>query len=227
MRKLKRVNFLGAPLAKYLLANKTTLVGTVRLSSRSVASVMKEPSEINSARFYKSDNVLTTSFQPKPQKKVILFSTMHSNALLTTQNGKTKPEIIHFYNKTKVGVDCLDAMLRLYSCKAATRRWPLSCFWDLLDKAALNSWILFRKSTGNEIKRKPFIIALGESLCKEQREKKAKKSMNSNSEARFTSRVLCKEAQCHNKSYHMCSECNEPVCGKHSEKKTVCLNCKE
>ena len=45
---------------------------------------------------------------------------------------KRRPEAILFYNETKRGVDTADEMLRGYSTKSASRRWPLAAFFNLL-----------------------------------------------------------------------------------------------
>ena len=37
-------------------------------------------------------------------------------------NPKRKPETVLFYNRTKIDMDVLDQMSRLYSVKAASRR---------------------------------------------------------------------------------------------------------
>ena len=69
----------------------------------------------------------------------------------TTEN--KKPLVIHFYNHNQVGVDIFDQMVRLYTTHAATRRWPMAVWTNILDMAGLNSWILFRKATGSWISR--------------------------------------------------------------------------
>ena len=51
--------------------------------------------------------------------------------------------VIEFYNENIVGVDVVDQMLRVYSTRCATRRWPLGVLCKILDMAALNAWIFF------------------------------------------------------------------------------------
>lgn len=83
---------------------------------------------------------------------------------------KQKPEIVHFYNKTKCGVDVVDNMLRKYTTKSKTNHWPLAVFFDLLDKAAVNAHIIFKESTGDKVSRKKFITQLGEELCENNKD---------------------------------------------------------
>ena len=49
---------------------------------------------------------------------------MHSAPVVNENEAKKKPEEILYYNSTKGGVDTADEVLRCYSTKAASRRWP-------------------------------------------------------------------------------------------------------
>ena len=82
----------------------------------------------------------------------------------THSTAKKKPLVIHFYNQTKIGVDVFDQMVRLYTTHAATRRLPMAVWTNILDMAGLNSWILFRKTSGSRISRCDFILQLFEEL---------------------------------------------------------------
>ena len=59
---------------------------------------------------------------------------------------KSQPEAVKFYNSTKFGVDVLDQMARKYTVNAASRRWPVQFFYNILDLAAINAHILYRVS---------------------------------------------------------------------------------
>jgi hypothetical protein len=51
----------------------------------------------------------------------------------------------------KGGVDTLDQMIAIFSCKRRTLRWPMNCLFYMLDVAAYNSFALhFIKTNGNE-----------------------------------------------------------------------------
>ena len=54
-------------------------------------------------------------------------------------NSKKKTETVLFYQKTKVGVDVIDQMTRKYSVKAASRRWLIHMFYNVIDLAQINS----------------------------------------------------------------------------------------
>ena len=89
-------------------------------------------------------------YQAKPTKTVVAMSMLHRGAECQ-KDGKNKPESILFYNKNKCGADVLDAMCKLMSTKAGCWRWPLAVFFNVLDIAAINSWIRYHKVTGSEI----------------------------------------------------------------------------
>jgi len=120
--------FTTAPLANYLLEKGTTLVGTVRQTSKSLIPQMKVTKPHFDTTFFKSDKILCASYQAKINKKVILISTMHKTPIIDYNTEKKKPEMIQYYNQTKSGVDVMDNMLRLYSTKSTSRRWPMCVF---------------------------------------------------------------------------------------------------
>ena len=78
---------------------------------------------------------------PKQAKVVLLLSTMHHDDMIGDSG---KPEIIEFYNKTKVGVDALDQKIRHYTTYHKTPRWPLAVFYKILDLLAYNAFILYK-----------------------------------------------------------------------------------
>ena len=49
------------------------------------------------------------------------------------------------YNQRKGGVDMFDKNLEEFSCRRKTVRWPLLFFYNMLDAAADNSYILLKK----------------------------------------------------------------------------------
>lgn len=96
--------------------------------------------DIKSRAVYTSYFLFTTdltlvSYITKPRKFVILLSSTHHEHEIANENEKFKPDIILAYNKTKSGVDVLDKLVREYSCKRNTRRWPLRLFFNLIDIA--------------------------------------------------------------------------------------------
>lgn len=66
---------------------------------------------------------------------------MHHNVAVDETTGK--PEIIHFYNLTKGGVDEIDKKCSIYTCSRRTRRWPMTIFYRMLDISTVNSHIMY------------------------------------------------------------------------------------
>lgn len=75
-----------------------------------------------------------------------------------------------FYNETKGGVDTIDQMIGTYTCRMATRRWPVAVFLLMLDVAALNSWVVCAESgifsDARHGARKLYLRELGLSLVR-------------------------------------------------------------
>ncbi|XP_036340277.1 uncharacterized protein LOC118749576 [Rhagoletis pomonella] len=60
-------------------------------------------------------------------------------------------------------------MCSKYSCKRATRRWPLAMFYNLVDIAALATYIIYAENQSNimpsNLTRRRFLVQLSLDLC--------------------------------------------------------------
>lgn len=217
--------FTTVNLADELLRNKTTLVGTVRLNNRFLNERQKEKSPLYTTDFFtdESEKKILVSYQSKKNKKVILLSTQHKRAKIL-KGEKRKPEIVDYYNKTKAGVDQIDGMVKNYSVKSSTRRWPLAIFYDLLDKCGLNSYILFKEAMDIKISRKDFLLQLAEEMVEEM---KKEEKVNQEKRKNLKRTLTCSTKKCRNKSKEACQKCEKIFCGTHSNviKKVICYNC--
>lgn len=227
--------FTSTSLATKLLSKRTTLVGTIRANKRELPKPAKEKKD-KMARFstqlYKSNNCTLTIYKSKPNKKVLLLSSKHKYVKIE-ETGKFIPETIAFYNHTKFGVDMTDQMARKYSTKSKSNRWPVQVFFNILDLAAINAWVLYKQTTGEKISRQEFLFQLAEELATEYRyiheqgkmESMAKTSADSTtiSERRKTCQIgYCKK----NKTINICSTCKKYVCGKCvRERPVICKKC--
>jgi hypothetical protein len=142
--------FTSVPLAKELLNEQLTLVGTMRKNKPDVPPVMQQNrTRLQfSSEFGFNDKVTMVSYVPKKGKAVILISTMHHDVCVDETTAKKKPEMINFYNATKGGVDCFDQMVRYYSCKRQNRRWPMILFMNMIDAAAVNAYVIHTARNG-------------------------------------------------------------------------------
>ena len=129
----------------------------------------KDKMTLFSSNLYKSENCTLTVYKSKPNVKVLLPSIKHTS-IQVEDNYKRVPETIAFYNKTKFGVDVIDQMAHKYSVKAGSFPWPLQVFFDILDLAAINAWILYKECTRSKISRKEFIFCLAKELTGENKD---------------------------------------------------------
>ena len=163
--------FTSVPVARTLLQHQLTVVGTMKKCKREIPVCMKaaKSRQTKTSVFGFNDQLTTVSYVPKKNKAVILLSTMHRGISIVEEDPKKRPEIITFYNETKIGVDLVDQMVHTYTCKRQTCRWPLILFYNVLDIAALNGNTVFRQVypdylSGRCSRQRPFVTNLAESL---------------------------------------------------------------
>lgn len=93
------------------------------------------------------------------------MSSFHEKVTIDENDKKKyKPNTVLDYNRTKFGVDSLDQMTRNYNVKAPTRRWPVQVFYNILNLAAINAWVLFNSVNRTKLSRREFIIKLLEEI---------------------------------------------------------------
>ncbi|CAH2102077.1 unnamed protein product [Euphydryas editha] len=127
--------FTSIPVAKELLQKQVTLVGTLRRNKREIPPSFLEVKDRdrNTAKFAYSEELTLLSYCPpkSKQKKIVpMLSTMHATADYNAKN--RLPEIVEFYNKTKIGVDLMDQCYT-YSVSRRTKRWPMALFFGLMN----------------------------------------------------------------------------------------------
>ena len=209
--------FTSVELAQTLLDKRTSLVGTVRLNRKEIPISPKLA--IHDSEFYSCDSLNLVKYQAKPTKTVVVLSTLHKGAACQT-DGKKKPESVLYYNENKCGVDMMDSMCRQMSTKAGCRRWPLAVFWNILDIAGINAWILFRKTTNSAIPRRQFLRQMSAELRATSTSPENMPTPTSTSWSSRTTqlgkRVNCQvKATCkRNRTTTLCDSCKRPVCGQ-------------
>ncbi|KAF4517452.1 hypothetical protein B566_EDAN004490 [Ephemera danica] len=135
--------FTSLALAKHLGEKGLTLLGTVKKNKKFLPEEFKpdrKREEGSSVFGFQHDSTIV-SYVPKKGKSVALLSTMHHDDKIDEETGK--PEIIMDYNATKGGVDTLDQMAHTYTCKRATRRWPMAFFYNLIDLAGIAAYVIW------------------------------------------------------------------------------------
>lgn len=97
---------------------------------------------------------------------------MHFDDAIDDSTGEDrKPDIVTFYNRTKIGVDLLDQLCQNYDVSRNTRRWPMVLFYDLLNIAAINAYCIHKHhciESNQKVKRVDFLETISWELIKPQ-----------------------------------------------------------
>ncbi|KAJ8887623.1 hypothetical protein PR048_013840 [Dryococelus australis] len=151
--------FTSLELSWALNDKKTRLVSIVNCTRRKVPLIAKNfKQQLYATYVYKHKDTTLTVYQGKFNNNVILLSSLHPSVNIAA-NEET-PETIQYYNFTQFGVDMMDQMARKHYVKSASRHWPVHVFFNVLDLACINAWILYKEVTGRKIKRMKFILEL-------------------------------------------------------------------
>ncbi|XP_029900733.1 piggyBac transposable element-derived protein 4-like [Myripristis murdjan] len=164
--------FTSYELGQELLRRKLTMVGTVRKTKPDLPAEMLEMNDRDplSSKFVFTDTTTLVSYCPRKGRNVMLMSTRHKDAAVSSEKDK-KPIIILDYNKNKGGVDTLDKLTGTYTCQRMTRRWSMVVFYNILDVSAYNALVLWTHihqewNANKKNKRRLFLEELGGSLVK-------------------------------------------------------------
>lgn len=168
---------------------------------------------------FSASDVTLTVYAPKRRKTVCILSSLHS-VVETGDNWKKKPNTVTDYNSCKSGVDAMDQMVREYTVRSGTRRWPVAVFYNMVDIAALNAHVLYQQCTGLEERRVDFLVELAKELAQTHVEDKKVKKENLLRQEPPTpgqgKRAMCQvNSRC--KSNHAtvrCVDCYKYTCGK-------------
>lgn len=162
--------FTNYNLGQELLKRKLTMVGTVRKNRDELPAelLVTKNRASQSSMFAFTDTTALVSYCPKKGKNVVLMSTLHKNAEISTREDQ-KPSVILDYNATKGGVDNLDKVTGSYSTKRMTARWPLVIFYNMIDVSAYNAFVIWMEifpewNVSKLYKRRIFLEELGKAL---------------------------------------------------------------
>jgi len=166
--------FTSYKLSRDLMERRLTLVGTMRSNRKEIPSQMLpngDRSVYSSTFGFSRDGTTLVSYVPKRRKAVVLLSTQHRDDTVADDE-KAKPEIITYYNATKSGVDVLDKLVRTYTCKRPSKRWTVCFFWNMIDIAAYNAFVLWITAnptwnSGKSHVRRLYLRELGKQLLAE------------------------------------------------------------
>ena len=245
--------FTSVPLAEELLLEHTTVVGTLCKNKAEIPPEM-QPNNARPERssvFGFAGNVTMVSYVPSKGKAVLLLSTMHHDA--TTEGDQQKPEIVLHYNKTKSGVDNMDHLATIFSCKRKTNRWPMVHFYNMLDVVGVAAFVI-RISLNPDWSlndrrgwRRKFLKQLGQELIDDYIQVRLQNPRILQPNVRNALKLIGKFAipprpapaaehqprkRCRlcptridKKTATVCNICNRNVCPIHSSKVTTCVEC--
>lgn len=160
--------------------HRITVVGTIRSNKPQLPPLIKNAKgrAVPSTIFAYGPDMTILSHAPKKNKNVIMASSFHRipGRIDSTSEDLQKPEVITFYNGTKSGVDVVDKMTTSYNVARATRRWPQVVFYNIMNIANINAFVIHRHNnpaTECSNSRRLFIRHLGLSLVHENIIKRA------------------------------------------------------
>jgi hypothetical protein len=84
------------------------------------------------------------TYIPRKYRSVVLLSSNHFSAEIEDSQDRLKPMMILDYNKCKGRVDTLDENNEEFTCRRKTTRWPLLLYFNILDVATFNAFLLMR-----------------------------------------------------------------------------------
>ena len=132
-------------------------------------------------------------------------------------------------------------MAKSNTVKASSRRWPVHSFYNTLDLAAINAYVVYKKLTKSSLSRKKFLRRLSEELTSQNRKSRGnlpdcESDVDSDADPVEIvdgppgKRQFCQiRRNCkNNHSVGKCKRCKKRVCGK-CNFKTVnfCVKCFE
>lgn len=242
--------FTSVPLCRSLLHNKKlTYVGTVRKNKREIPKeFLPDKNRIQASSIFGFQEDMTlVSYCSKKNKAVLLLSTMHHDASIDhTTNEMKKPELLTFYNSTKIGVDLVDQLCGNYDVSRTTRRWPMVLFFDLLNIIGINAACIYNfHHCDKPVKRVDFLQNISWQLIKPQMARRSN-ILSIPRELRRRAKLLLGEEEaevdvarrngsrgrCYycgrqrdRTSRKWCVKCQRWTCGEHLRE--VCVNCFE
>lgn len=204
---------LNVSMAKSLLAENTTIVGKIH------GNKVNEKMTLFSSELYKSNHCSLTVYKNKPRKALTVLSSMHSSIEID-KSDKRVPETVKFYYDTKFAVDVAAMMARKYSVKSKSRKWQRRLFFNILDLAGINAWILYQEITGDNMTRQTFLFQLAKELAAAYKESRkdnleSKLSTSSDLHVEKTSQASC------------CEDCKSKKIKYTIDDKLICKKCND
>lgn len=160
--------FTQVSLLNELKQKKLSYVGTIRKNRRELPTdfiATRGRAQYSSTFGFSSEGNTLVSYIPRKNKNVLLVSSLHGEqAIDISTEEQHKPEIITFYNSTKLGVDIIDKMCASYSVSRNVKRWPMVIFFAMLNVGSINCQVIHMGNGLEALKRRIFIKQLANEL---------------------------------------------------------------
>ncbi|KAG8248860.1 hypothetical protein J6590_108442 [Homalodisca vitripennis] len=155
----------------------TFVTGTIRKNRRGIPDELLGKYKVGDKRYMRSKEILGLAYREKSSQKsqVILVSSdsKAANVQVSKNKGtkvviKTKPDMIHQYNKFMGGIDTTDQMLYSYLDERRTVKYWRKITFNILSRMILNSYILYKMNCKDKPKsRLNFTINVIETLAQD------------------------------------------------------------
>jgi len=231
--------FTSLPLARSLLENKLTLLGTLRASRREVPPLLRSPRgrDLQSTLpvYEHNDRIVLLSYVPKKNRNVLMLSSGHEQVVVL--GGDKKPNLIVDYNNTKSGVDRMDAVVEEFTTRRQTRRWPMLVNYNFIDISANNAFLLYKKS-GYLHTRRQFLNKLSLAMVTDHINSRLARRKNLSHKVKMAINILGFSAPvtplvsassnpthcrvCRKGTRSRCDECGAAVCPQHRSIVKIC-----
>ncbi|KAL4143991.1 hypothetical protein QTP88_006236 [Uroleucon formosanum] len=169
--------FCNVPLIQSLLHDdKLTVIGTIKKNKRELPTQFTDIKFQNrtsdTSFFLFHEDFTVVSYKPNQSKLVTLISSAHYDSSIDPIT--KKPEIVLNYNATKGGVDSFDQMTNNMNCSRKTKRWPLCFFYNMMNIANVNAYVIYihnfynkNKNDEKPMSRLEFMLSLHKELTNE------------------------------------------------------------
>ncbi|KAF4521658.1 hypothetical protein B566_EDAN009391 [Ephemera danica] len=167
-------------LAKKLSSENLSLVGALRQNSFFLPPEFNPNinRQVKSSLFGFLENKTLVSYVPSKGTAMILMSTKHPTGEINATTDK--PEILESYDETKGGVKTFVRRLHKHSCRQKTRRWPMVCFYNLVDVSCFAAYVIWNTehpdwNLGKSDHRISFLMEVGDELVQPNIERESQK----------------------------------------------------
>ena len=225
-------------IAEWLLERNITLTGTMRGDRKGIPAELKLVAgrEPKSTIWCYNGEKMLISYADKKKKKdpklVLLVTTQHAQ-MRVSQDKRTKPQPIVYYDHMKGGVDVVDFITAVASTRVKSKRWTINALAYTLDTVRTNSKTLFNEvNCARNPEFKPlstfeFTWELGRALALPWIQERYNKAAGLQTEIRAKMRKVLKLPEAQPASYQFVQPTARPPPPSSDKQSGRCQTCRE